>query len=178
MVVWDGVSWTPPGGGVLGTVWDLSVFDDGTGDALFINGDIVSAGNVWVDGVAKWDGTSWWPVSVGLGGGGGNGVQALATWDDGNGDALYVSPIIYSFPGIDTVFAPVIRWDGCAGVSPPCPADVDGSGGVGVTDLVNVILAWGVCPPPPMACPEDVDGDGVVGVTDLVTVILQWGACP
>lgn len=64
----------------------------------------------------------------------------------------------------------------------PCPADVDGSGGVNVTDLLSVIAAWGPCvdpcPPTPQTCPEDVNGDCVVNVQDLLGVIAQWGACP
>jgi predicted outer membrane repeat protein len=61
-----------------------------------------------------------------------------------------------------------------AEITPPCPADVNGSGTVDVDDLVALLLAWGPCP----GCPADVTGDGVVNVDDLVEVILGWGACP
>lgn len=58
--------------------------------------------------------------------------------------------------------------------APPCPADFDGSGDVGVTDLVSIVEAWGPC----AACPEDLDGSGDVGVTDLVALLVAWGDCP
>ncbi|MBT8484948.1 MAG: hypothetical protein KJO43_05165 [Phycisphaerae bacterium] len=54
-----------------------------------------------------------------------------------------------------------------------CPADLDGSGEVGFTDLVSVLAAWGPCP----GCPQDLDGSGDVGFTDLLTVLSAWGPC-
>lgn len=56
----------------------------------------------------------------------------------------------------------------------PCPWDLDGSGDVGVTDLLAVLAAWGA----PAAGPPDFDGDGVVGVTDLLALLGNWGPCP
>jgi hypothetical protein len=58
---------------------------------------------------------------------------------------------------------------------PPCPADLDGSGGVDVNDLVLVILGWGPCPTGGDCA--DVNGDGMVDVIDLVEVITNWGPC-
>jgi hypothetical protein len=55
----------------------------------------------------------------------------------------------------------------------PCPADADGNGDVGVTDLVAVVTGWGPCP----GCSADIDQDGVVDVQDLVAVIIAWGPC-
>ncbi|MHC4947254.1 MAG: M12 family metallo-peptidase [Planctomycetota bacterium] len=60
-------------------------------------------------------------------------------------------------------------------LSPPCPADVDGDGAVGVGDLLDALAAWGVCPPP---CPPDTDGSGAVDVTDVLAILAAWGACP
>ncbi|NNM27398.1 MAG: hypothetical protein HKO59_15695 [Phycisphaerales bacterium] len=54
-----------------------------------------------------------------------------------------------------------------------CPADIDGSGDVGFTDLLQVLSVWGVCG----GCPEDLDGSGDVGFTDLLQVLSQWGPC-
>ncbi|NNM25396.1 MAG: hypothetical protein HKO59_05330 [Phycisphaerales bacterium] len=54
-----------------------------------------------------------------------------------------------------------------------CPADLDGSGGVGFTDLLSILAAWGPC----AACPQDLDGSGDVGFTDLLTVLSAWGPC-
>jgi hypothetical protein len=61
--------------------------------------------------------------------------------------------------------APVRRGD---------PADIDGDGTVGVTDLLALLAAWGPCPPPPGPCAADLDGDGTVGVTDLLALLAAW----
>ncbi len=55
----------------------------------------------------------------------------------------------------------------------PCPADLDGSGGVDFQDILAVLGAWGPCP----ACPEDLDGDGRVDFADLLVVLGAWGDC-
>jgi CxxC motif-containing protein (DUF1111 family) len=55
-----------------------------------------------------------------------------------------------------------------------CPADVDGSGTVGIDDLLAVIAAWAPCA---KGCDEDVDGDLFVGVNDLLAVVAAWGPC-
>ncbi|MCA9291213.1 MAG: PQQ-like beta-propeller repeat protein, partial [Phycisphaerales bacterium] len=44
-----------------------------------------------------------------------------------------------------------------------CPADLDGSGGVGPEDLASLLSDWGRCP----GCASDLDGDGTVGPADL-----------
>lgn len=56
----------------------------------------------------------------------------------------------------------------------PCPADIDASGSVDVTDLLAVINSWGPCP----GCPADTDNSGTVDVVDLLAVINGWGPCP
>jgi hypothetical protein len=55
-----------------------------------------------------------------------------------------------------------------------CPADTDGDGAVGVTDLTAVILDWGCTKAP---CIGDVNDDGNVDVEDLTEVIINWGDC-
>jgi hypothetical protein len=55
-----------------------------------------------------------------------------------------------------------------------CPADLDGSGQVDVSDLIQVILAWGAVG----ETPADLNADGLVDVADLVEVIAAWGTCP
>jgi len=55
----------------------------------------------------------------------------------------------------------------------PCPGDIDGDGGVGVSDLLAVVDAWGSC----NDCDADVDGDGTVGVSDLLLIVDAWGSC-
>jgi hypothetical protein len=54
----------------------------------------------------------------------------------------------------------------------PCPADVDGSGTVDVSDLLAVLAAWGGSDPD-----ADLNGDGNVDVTDLLNLLAAWGPC-
>ncbi len=57
----------------------------------------------------------------------------------------------------------------------PCPADLDGSGAVGLDDLLAVLSTFGPCGGPP--CPADLDGSGAVDFDDLVAVLAAWGDC-
>ena len=56
-----------------------------------------------------------------------------------------------------------------------CPADLDGSGDVGITDFLALLAAWGPCTG---ECPADLGGDGMVGITDFLTLLAAWGPCP
>ncbi len=62
-----------------------------------------------------------------------------------------------------------------SGVCDPddCPADVNNSGSVDVTDLLAAIAAWGDC----AGCDADINDDDVVVVTDLLAIIAAWGPC-
>ncbi len=54
----------------------------------------------------------------------------------------------------------------------PCPADLDGDGMVGVSDLIAVLAAWGK-----KGGPEDLDGSGFVDIGDILAVLAAWGPC-
>ncbi len=56
---------------------------------------------------------------------------------------------------------------------PPCSADLDSSGDVGILDLLALLAAWGPNP----GHPADFDGDGTVGILDLLTLLANWGPC-
>ena len=56
----------------------------------------------------------------------------------------------------------------------PCPADLDGDGTVGASDLAMLLGSWGAC----AGCPADLDGDGTVGAADLAQLLGSWGSCP
>jgi hypothetical protein len=105
IATWDGASWSALGGGSIGLVSDVSA----AGGALYAGGDFTQIGGVAARSVARWDGIAWSPV--------GNGVDYpvldLANFDDGSGDALFVTgPRSSSFPG-EVTYA-VERWNGSA----------------------------------------------------------------
>jgi hypothetical protein len=55
---------------------------------------------------------------------------------------------------------------------PACPADYNGNGMVGASDLLALIAQWGQ-----MNAIIDLDGDGMVTALDLLILLGQWGAC-
>jgi hypothetical protein len=88
---WNGTSWASlgsmvPGGGTIGSVFDMVGFDDGHGPALFAGGAIYSADGLTAGRLARWDGNAWSAPASPLG----TEVYALAVHDDGHGPALLV----------------------------------------------------------------------------------------
>ncbi|MCH8824535.1 MAG: hypothetical protein IH984_13625 [Planctomycetes bacterium] len=53
-----------------------------------------------------------------------------------------------------------------------CPWDLDGSGSVGTSDLLELFAQWGT------AGPADFDESGAVGTSDLLILFANWGPCP
>ena len=52
-----------------------------------------------------------------------------------------------------------------------CPADLDGDGAVGASDLATLLAAWGTGG-------ADLSGDGLTDAGDLAALLASWGACP
>jgi hypothetical protein len=109
---WDGAHWSALDTGVgvpnhCGTVYALSVFDDGMGAALYVAGWFDQAGGVQVPSIAKWDGSTWSTVGGGIEYGN---FYSLTTFDDGNGPALYAGGTFY-LPGTRQIDG-LARWDG------------------------------------------------------------------
>jgi hypothetical protein len=88
---WRGHAWSALGsgltGGLVGDVNALTVFDDGSGAALYAGGNFLNAGGAVANDVAKWNGSSWSPLGAGVGGG--LYAFALGSFDDGTGPALF-----------------------------------------------------------------------------------------
>ena len=84
-------AWEPVGDGLSGSITAdagvMTVFDDGTGPALYVGGRNFSAVGQPDASVYKWDGVSWTPVGQEFGGA----VTDLIVWDDGSGPALYLA---------------------------------------------------------------------------------------
>src|SRR5713226_3926783 len=82
---WDGTTWTSMSSQMNGSVFTLTVFDDGSGAALYAGGTFTTAGGHTSFYIARWNGTTWAQVTSGMN----NRVHALTAFDDGTGPALY-----------------------------------------------------------------------------------------
>jgi trimeric autotransporter adhesin len=114
---WDGTAWSPLGSGMnSGSVWALTVFDDGSsgGPALYAGGTFTMAGGVNANYIAKWDGTAWSALGSGVSDPDPTGVFALTVFDDGSGGgpALYVGGIFTTAGGVPANH--IAKWDGTA----------------------------------------------------------------
>jgi hypothetical protein len=171
IAAWDGAQWATVGpgttqDGVFSNVFDMTTFDDGTGEALFIAGAFRDVTGAWSRGVTKWDGTRYWPLGDGVSGD----AEAIVVHDDGTGPALYAGGAFQA--AWDLLASRVVEWGGCS--PPPCPGDTDGNGSVSVTDFLALLAAWG----PNYGHPADLNNDGVVNVIDFLGLIANWGPCP
>jgi len=106
---WNGASWTTVGAGLNNTVRAMTVFDDGTGDALYAGGDFFAAPGQPADSIARWDGMAWTEVGDGLNGT----VYALTVFDDGSGPALYAGGS-FTRPHGGSLVNYIVKWDGAS----------------------------------------------------------------
>ena len=115
---WDGISWQALGPGLAPSetgklrVYDLCVYDDGTGPNLFVGGWFRTPGEEPAIALAKWDGSEWSAVGDELQSWMGLEpiVGALCVFDDGRGPALYVGGMFEGAGEVDALN--VARWDG------------------------------------------------------------------
>lgn len=95
--------------GATGTTSAFATFDDGSGPALYVAGIRTIDGVGPVRDIARWDGTSWSPLSEqpGIGGLATWRIPGLTTFDDGTGPALYaVGTLPSAIPGVHGI----ARW--------------------------------------------------------------------
>jgi hypothetical protein len=128
---WDGTQWHALGAGLGSTdatpVYELAVFDDGRGPALYAGGDF-GVPVVGGQNVARWDGASWEAVASQMERSGSGApravVHAMAVFDDGSGPALYVGGAFISVDGVPA--SNIARWDGSqwTAVGPGMSTDV------------------------------------------------------
>jgi hypothetical protein len=96
-----------------GAVLSLNVWNDGSGPALYAGGSFTSGAGATLDGVAQWSGSAWVPLRQGVTKSASTGiVNALASFDDGAGSALYAGGDFDHAGGLDALnFA---RWNGAS----------------------------------------------------------------
>ena len=100
---WDGSNWSRVGGGLTPTspihpVEAMTIFDDGSGPALYVAGHAFSTVSGGPYNVAKWDGQSWTGVGQQIGAGR---LSSIAVFDDGTGPALYVGGV--NMPSVNDI---------------------------------------------------------------------------
>jgi hypothetical protein len=131
---WDGMMWEALGIGVSGggsgepaTVKAFARFDDGNGqgEQLIAAGNFTSAGGASANRIAKWSGTGWSPLGLGLQplpGFSNANVDALEVHDDGGGSRLFVGGQFVRAGGAPA--DALARWDGANWASVPGIAGV------------------------------------------------------
>jgi hypothetical protein len=91
-------------------IHDLVVFDDGiTGPALYAGGGFFVAGGIGANNIAKWNGSSWWPLAAPLPEL--HSISAMCVFDDGGGPELFVAASV-DFFGSPFGDYRVAKWDG------------------------------------------------------------------
>jgi hypothetical protein len=168
---WDGTNWSAlaagldyPGEHPLCTA--LHVFDDGGGTALYVGGAFSLAGGVPAANIAKWTGSDWLPLGDGLMSDSGflPPVNAITTFDDGNGSSLYLGGDFYA-AGPHQSYN-IARWGCPDSACDPCDMNCDTQ--VNALDIEPFLdLLFGPNPKPCDTCTGDVNADGSIDALDI-----------
>jgi hypothetical protein len=89
---WNGQTWSSVGGGLITTsqlfgLEAATVFDDGTGPALYVAGYAFTGSGLPACNVARWNGTSWTALGAQIGTGR---ITSIVGFDEGDGPTLYI----------------------------------------------------------------------------------------
>ena len=187
---WNGTSWSRVGTGLIpgSSLFGLeamTVFDDGSGPALFVAGAPFSVpGNASVN-CAKWNGVAWTPIAQNVGGR----TTSLAVFDDGSGPSLYAGGTAQ--PGINYIARLVgsqwvtVNGGVTGGAIPPSNfPSVFGLAAIGdrlyvggnFTQIGSAFgngLAWRTAC---RGCPADFNGDGQVDFFDYLDFVAAFAA--
>jgi len=132
---WDGLFWSPLGGGIDGEVRALTSFDDGNGPSLYAAGCSYS-GTGPCHFVRKWDGTSWSEIGKGDGS-----VETLIVFDDGARSALYAGGRFRLMNGV--LVSRIAKWDGASWSAPGGPLYGSGvDGGIGMDVRISAFAVF------------------------------------
>lgn len=101
---WDGTNWSALGTGISGPAPFPGIVNAiaGVGTNLYVGGYFTSAGGIAAINIARWNGSNWQPVGLGVN----DAVLALAA----SGDTLYVGGVFSSAGG--TPANRIAKWDG------------------------------------------------------------------
>jgi hypothetical protein len=111
---WDGTNWNSMDAqseSFLASFWDLEVHDDGTGEQLYIAGNYVTLnGQVGLDHIARWDGSTYTPVGGTIEGAVPLIVLDVLSADIGDGSALYAAGRFLTIDGVPA--NNIAKWNG------------------------------------------------------------------
>lgn len=158
---WNGVNWQLVGANLGGRVTALTVFDDGSGPALYLGGTAQPG----ISYVAKLVGNTWVTVDGGVGQPSGPpwpSVFGMTAWDG----KLFVGGD-FDWAGSSTQAASGIA----IRTSCRCPADYNADGGVDADDTIAFFADWD-------AGRSDADFNGDLGVDadDVIAYFARWDA--
>ncbi|MFN0244482.1 MAG: hypothetical protein ACKVWV_16460 [Planctomycetota bacterium] len=111
---WDGAGWSSIGDLTMSAtineqiVRALTVFDAGGGPELYATGTFDLASGTPVNGIARFDGSAWFALGLGLDAEG----ETLASFDDGSGPALYAGGFFQHAGGVAA--GGIARWNGAS----------------------------------------------------------------
>lgn len=129
---WDGQAWQAVGGGTNAAVLGaMTVFDDGSGPALYAGGGFTEAGGSPASRIARGDGTQW----TSLGDGASATVRSIIGFVEWGAPKLYAGGDFRTAGGV-TVNG-VARWDGTLSVAAQ-PTSRLRVAGLGLGELVAV----------------------------------------
>ena len=181
---WDGSSWSALSEGLNGRVFALTVYDDGSGEALYAAGDFTRADGNVVNHIAKWDGIDWIAAGIGTNAT----IRSMTVFEDGtgHGEALYVGGTFTTAGVVDA--NRMAFWDGQSwfpmdvGTNNPVfgltssqsisaigPALYAGGSFLSAGDLTtNYIARWKGC----FDRPGDFNGDGFTDLDDYSSFLF------
>ena len=84
-------------------------------------------------------------------------------------DALTITG--YAIRAADLAWSPFVL--DLRPAKPACPADLDGNGEVGASDIASLLSQWGA-----FGGSADLNGDNEVGAQDIAIMLGAWGPCP
>ncbi|MBL4697192.1 MAG: hypothetical protein JKX70_00005 [Phycisphaerales bacterium] len=161
---WDGKAWSSMGDGFDSAVQELTVFDDGSGEALYAMGNFENSGASPMSHIAKWNGSAWEAVGGMVDGN----IFGAIVYDAGEGDALIMGGGFNSVDGLSANHVVSLLGGG------ECPADLTGDGELNFFDVSAFLTAFSAADPA-----ADFTGDGEFNFFDVSAFLTAFSAgCP